>query len=159
MDAGSGAVRLPRPVFKETLSGLARAGRDGLESLAYWPGIRAGPGYRVRRVLFADRFDGFRSGAAFAALPLTSAFEIGREVHERGEILLAQIHTHRREAFHSAADDEHPISCRPGFLSVVVPRFGRGISSVSECRVYEYAGAGVWNELGRRAARGRLRVE
>ena len=159
MDAGSGTVRLPKPVLEETLSGLARAGRDGLESLAYWPGIRADSGYLVRRVLFADRFGGFSSGAAFAALPLASAFKIGQEVHERGEIVLAQIHTHPREAFHSAADDAHPISCRPGFLSVVVPRFGRGISSVSGCKVYEYAGAGRWNELAGRAARGRLRVE
>lgn len=37
-----------------------------------------------------------------------------------------QVHTHPGRAFHSETDDKFPIVHVPGFLSLVIPSFGRG---------------------------------
>ena len=142
-----GSVRLPASVFTSTIRRLALAGSENRESAAYWIGTRGGPEKTVESVVFADDYPDFQSGMFFAKSPMRTAFLIGKEIHHRGGALIAQIHTHPSEAFHSDTDNLHPISHRPGFLSVVVPSFGRDVRSIQDCRTYVYHGTGRWSEV------------
>ena len=80
------------------------------------------------------------------------------EVTERGKLdlavaltdattYLARIHSHPREAFHSAADDANPSLSHPGALSIVAPYFGetlrRGLDACSIFRRHNR----TWVEL------------
>jgi hypothetical protein len=56
---------------------------------------------------------------------------------EKGEGIRAQVHTHPREAFHSATDDAWPVVHLEGFLSLVIPDFGHGPISLERTYLAE----------------------
>lgn len=150
---------IPAAVFRHTLDRLGGSGRASSEGVAYWSGsLRRGRVGAVGGAIFADDYPGFSSSSGHASVTLDAALRIGEEVHRRGEVLLAQIHTHPREAFHSPVDDAHPISHRRGFFSLVVPRFGAGVRSIAQCRAYEHRGRGSWRALRPRTAAARFRI-
>ena len=98
----------------------------------------------------------------FAHLDLAATTSIAEQIRSRGEFLLAQLHTHPGRAFHSSVDDNHSISQRRGFLSIVVPRFGLrkfyGRQTLTGCSVNEHQGAGIWREWNSAEVRRRLKV-
>lgn len=59
----------------------------------------------------------------------------------------AQIHTHPGCAFHSATDDKWPIVSQPGFLSLVIPDFAAGPTSLERAWVGRLGTDGKWEEL------------
>lgn len=150
---------IPAPVFRRTLDRLGGSGKAASENVAYWSGtLCRGRIGTVKSAIFADDYAGFSSSSGHASVTLGSALQMGADIHRRGEILFAQIHTHPREAFHSRTDDAHPISHRRGFFSLVVPWFGAGVDSIAQCRAYEHKGGGAWRKLRRRTAAARFRI-
>jgi len=59
-------------------------------------------------------------------------------LRDRDEKLIAQLHTHRHGAAHSSGDDRMATSFHEGFLSIVAPKFARGIHRIDQCVVHEY---------------------
>ena len=134
-------------ILYDTLYHLREVGDEHREGIAYWSGILDKDKARITRAIFADSFSEFQNEQCFAHVSLDTVFRIGEEIHEKHEILFAQIHTHPGKAFHSLVDDIHPISHRLGFVSIVIPNFARNITSLSECAIFEYLGKANWNEL------------
>jgi hypothetical protein len=58
-----------------------------------------------------------------------------------------QVHTHPREAFHSATDDAFPIIHTPGFLSLVIPDFALGPVGFKDAYLTELQPDGRWREV------------
>jgi hypothetical protein len=61
--------------------------------------------------------------------------------------LLAQIHSHPAEAYHSDTDDAFPIATAAGSLSLVIPDFAARPFALPECAVYRLSATGVWEKL------------
>lgn len=61
-----------------------------------------------------------------------------RELARRDEKLLVQVHSHPGIAYHSDGDDAGAASFHEGFLSLVVPRYGRDVRHLQECAVFEF---------------------
>jgi hypothetical protein len=59
----------------------------------------------------------------------------------------AQIHTHPGEAFHSASDDRWPIVSQAGFISIVLPNFAIGRTSLENAWVGVMLRDGRWKRL------------
>jgi hypothetical protein len=59
----------------------------------------------------------------------------------------AQVHTHPAEAFHSATDDRWPIVSQAGFLSIVIPDFAEGESTLERAWIGRLQPNGTWQEL------------
>jgi hypothetical protein len=66
---------------------------------------------------------------------------------EEPQSIRAQIHTHPGEAFHSSIDDEWPIGGTAGFISIVVPRFGRGTFEPHEIYACRLTSDGAWEPV------------
>ena len=66
---------------------------------------------------------------------------------ERREGVRVQVHTHPYEAFHSATDDAYPIVQTSGFLSLVIPDFGLGPETLSNCFLCEIGATGAWRPV------------
>ncbi len=64
-----------------------------------------------------------------------------------GTGIRVQVHTHPGAAFHSPTDDEYPIIHTPGFLSLVIPRFGLGPVGFAGAFLTEIGTDGQWHEL------------
>lgn len=64
-----------------------------------------------------------------------------------GDGIRVQIHTHPREAFHSATDDQYPVIHTAGFLSLVIPNFGLGPVGFSGAYLTEIMPDGRWRAV------------
>jgi proteasome lid subunit RPN8/RPN11 len=105
------------------------------ERMVLWSGVVGGAGeLLVRSVLVPDHEpDGWR---------VDIDPEIWRSMlaalRRQDQMLIAQVHSHPGEAYHSWGDDAFPAEHCDGFLSVVVPDFGRGVEEITDCAVFEY---------------------
>jgi hypothetical protein len=155
------AVRIPDPIWSsalETVRAYASRGNEyghrGSEALVYLAGIVAGKEmvatglYRLHHAAQGDRV---------VVTPEESRWLV-KTLRARDEKLIGQIHSHRGMSGHSPGDDVGATSFHEGFLSVVVPRFGHGVTLPEHCAVLESRG-GEFFELGREQVRRRLRVE
>ncbi|MCF8379388.1 MAG: Mov34/MPN/PAD-1 family protein [Bacteroidales bacterium] len=78
----------------------------------------------------------------------------GEELHrintwlfENKMSLIAQIHSHPEEAYHSPIDDRYPIVDTFGGFSLVVPYYATGILSMKDWACYRLSEKNKWNEL------------
>jgi hypothetical protein len=73
---------------------------------------------------------------------------INKWLHENKLLLLAQIHSHPTEAYHSEMDDEYTIVSTVGGLSIVVPDFAQKRLNHHQWAYYRLDKKGQWRELG-----------
>lgn len=152
-------VHIPKSLFDDTIKNLQRSGLEDKEGIAYWTGKLNDQDAEIKNLIVADEYSEFENRELFAKIPLSSAYKIGELIHQRNEILFAQIHSHPFEAFHSFVDDNYPISHRIGFLSIVVPYFGRDVHDLQRCAIYEYLGNAEWKKLTEKEIASRFIIE
>lgn len=87
------------------------------------------------------------------------ATKMGKEMIKKGFVCLAQFHTHPgKNTEHSDYDDEHAISTRNGFLSLIAPEYGKyQPQSIQQISVHE-AWKGEWFILDNAAKTYRIQV-
>jgi len=87
------------------------------------------------------------------------ATKMGKEMINKGLVCLAQFHTHPgKNTEHSDYDDEHAISTRNGFLSLIAPEYGKYLpQSIQQISVHE-AWKGEWFILDKVAKTNRIHV-
>jgi len=68
-------------------------------------------------------------------------------LYEHEMTLIAQIHSHPTDAYHSETDDAIPIITTPGGLSLVVPDFARGPADLTTYAIFRLSESGDWKEL------------
>lgn len=73
-------------------------------------------------------------------------FELNRDLSATGLRLIAQVHSHPHEAYHSEADDRYAIVTAEGGLSLVVPDFGNASTDPATWAVYRLKGRD-WLEM------------
>lgn len=142
-------VRVPRHVLEDTKRALSDFGTRGYEGFVLWVGRMAGDVASVVDILVPpqeplrdERGVGyFVDGRVLLA--------VNQFLHARRLRLIAQVHSHPGEAYHSAADDRYAVVTREGGLSIVVPDFARGPASLGAWAVYRLT-RGTWQRLSDR---------
>lgn len=136
-------VRVARQAVDESHAHLAAAGRRGLEGMALWVGRQDGPVFDVLQA-YIPKQQGLRTAHGLAVTVF------GPELHQlnlwlyRNKLrLLAQVHSHPTEAYHSGTDDEYAIATTVGCFSLVVPDFATRAFSFGECAVYRLTKPGL----------------
>jgi hypothetical protein len=132
------AIFIPAVAWERTLAVVRTYQRESSEALVFWGGVVTGEAMQVTGVYVVGHNP---QGGAVRLTPAESRWLV-RRLREREEKLLAQVHSHGGSAFHSWGDDEKAASFHPGYLSVVVPRFGRGVRGVGDCALLEFDGGG-----------------
>ncbi len=146
---------LPQTVHLETLAHLREAGRRRREQGAFWGGLVSAEGVGLVTTLYLPRT---RNNFGWVEISDEGVLErLNQAVAERGEYLLAQVHSHPRDAFHSETDDAGAICGDPGFLSIVVPNYADRDYGPDEWAAFELTGGG-WREWDRAERRARLEV-
>ncbi len=137
-------VMVPRSIAAATQAHLQSAGRRGLEGLALWAGVQEGRLFGVREMI-APRQQGIRSDHGLAVV--VDGQELHRlnlHLYKSGLRLLAQIHSHPTEAYHSAMDDEFAIATALGSFSLVVPDFARHPLHLERCAIFRLTPRPWW---------------
>lgn len=127
---------------------LQTTGWDRCEEAALLAGYVAGRSVGVVTTALLPYTDHLGGGCA---LPLDVTARCLDFVKRKGQILLAQIHTHPgRGCGHSATDDDWAICDSEGFFSIVVPCFGRfGLDRIfaGDAHIHERMATGEWRRL------------
>lgn len=145
-------LRIPDDIWDKALEtmeiyatlGSSELGERGSEGLVYLGGVVAGDEvlvtglYRLNHEPQGDR----------VVVTLEEARWLLKSLRARDEKLVGQLHSHRGRAGHSPGDDVWATSFHEGFLSIVVPSFGAGVTRPTDCAVLEYRG-GRFVELAR----------
>jgi proteasome lid subunit RPN8/RPN11 len=150
-------VTVAAGVVEGTLTELREGGAEGCERLVLWLGRRRAGGFNVTAGLVPpqecerDRFFVAPSG-------MTAVFD---ELRRERLMIVAQVHSHPGDAFHSEADDELAMVRHEGAFSIVVPRFARGVSVPSFLRdaaVFRLSADNIWEPLSNLQAHQALEV-
>ena len=141
------SVRVPRELALGAHDYLRRVGQHGAEGFALWAGELQDDVFRVTRTRIpAQRHLRMKSGI----LVLVEAEELFRTnmwLYKEGLTLVAQLHSHPTDAYHSETDDAMPIVAAAGGLSLVVPYFARRPFSLTDYAVYRLMSEEGWVEL------------
>jgi hypothetical protein len=152
------AVLVPTRIAAETQRFLQTVGLQRQEGLVLWVGKVLDKKVRVTQ-LFVPRQRGIHTAdGVCAVVDSDEMYRINVELFKSGLRLIAQIHSHPTEAYHSETDDEHAIANTIGCLSLVVPDFGAGDFNLANTAVYRLSQSGEWVELDQRSADALIRL-
>jgi len=140
-------VRVSRACVEQAHSHLRRVGEMGLEGFALWAGELDGDTFLVRANIIPEQ-RGLRSDLGVCVVvDGDELHRINVWLYEHGMTLIAQLHSHPEEAYHSSTDDTYPIATTNGSLSLVIPYFARASFSLTDCAVYRLLPPRRWVEL------------
>lgn len=141
-------VTVDRAVVRATLSAMQEFGKRGAECLVLWLGnVKAGSA-RVRRAILPEQQAISDENGVGYFVSSETLFALNRALAESGLQLIAQVHSHPSEAYHSRADDRYAIVTSEGGLSLVVPDFGHAPADPASWAVYRLR-QGDWQPLSR----------
>lgn len=143
-------VALPAANAAETQKHLRATGKRGLEGMALWVGLVDGPAARITEVIIPKQ-QGHRTDHGLAvSVPGDELHRINVHLYKTKQRLIAQVHSHPTEAFHSAMDDRYAIATALGSFSIVVPDFAAGPFDVREFATYRLlTGRWPWDRAPR----------
>lgn len=126
---------IPQPIIDATAAYLKQYGVQDCEGIAYWAGsVGANRSVAVQTLVLVNH----EPQGAGVRVTREEARKLVRVLAEFDLKLLAQVHSHPGDAFHSHGDDEHATSFHEGFVSAVVPRYATDDTSLYDWAVHEY---------------------
>jgi hypothetical protein len=135
-------LKLTAAQLEDTFAELRRCGDGRRECQMLWTGQWDHPDIvtNVVHPIHEARGDGFQ-------LDDTWLTEFWNELARTKSGIWAQVHTHPQRAFHSPTDDTWPIIRTPGFVSLVIPRFAIGATSLKDAFLTVVRDDGGWEEV------------
>lgn len=128
-----------------TWSLMREPGLDGFEAAVLWIGRAvARDRAAVMRVVRPQQWATRTAEGVGVALDPDALTDLILSLHN--EIVLARLHTHPTDAYHSHVDDNNTVIGHPGAISIVVPDFAAGPPDLDACSV-NVLDAGGWREI------------
>jgi proteasome lid subunit RPN8/RPN11 len=139
-------LHVHRSVLKQTGDFLRRYGEHGAEGLVLWAGTIEGGIGSIDRVIFPEQNPIQDETGVGYFVTAQTLFKLSRYLEKEKLRLIAQVHSHPTDAYHSEADDRYAIVTESGGFSLVVPDFARAPMQFDTCAIYRLRGAD-WMEL------------
>jgi hypothetical protein len=139
-------IKIPKSLLNTSLSEIKNKALDKHEGFALWLGRRSGEAAGLVTEVFVPEYN---SGALFYRITDIGDEQLIRHLKDKKLVVLAQIHSHPEEAFHSKTDDELATVNYIGGLSFVVPDFGLTTDTLNfskRSKVYKLEHGGFWKE-------------
>jgi hypothetical protein len=154
---GIRSVAVDFRVIESTIKALQIFGKRRLEGLVLWLGqVEPGRAHVIRALVPDQQSVSDEEGIGYFVEGET-LFKLNQVLSETGLRLIAQVHSHPSEAYHSATDDRYAIVTADGGFSLVVPNFGKAPADPSSWAVYRLVG-GDWKELASEEVRNLFEV-
>jgi hypothetical protein len=138
----------------ETIRFLRATGLNGNEGFVLWAGKTELPSaFRFIRAVIPTQTALKTDTGLLVTVEGTELFRINKFLHQQGETLAGQVHTHPTDAYHSDTDDTYPLVTLVGALSVVIPHFARQAPvDMDEWAWYRLSEAGSWDWIDNETA-------
>ena len=151
-------VFIPKEFIESVYREFQETGEEGYERLALFAGNKNGPVFTVTNLIFPTQHltKGPR-GVSF----YVNGIELERIsgwLYENSCHLIAQVHSHPGEAYHSEADDELAIVTATGGISIVVPDYGNSDTCFSNSAFYRLLPGSGWTEQSQEQIRSLIQI-
>lgn len=134
-------------LWNQMIGELRKRGGNGRhESGAFLLGIECENYREVREIVYYDELDPMAYASGECVLHGTSFARLWAMCRDRNLSVVADIHTHPREAFQSAADRTNPMVAIAGHIAIIVPDFASGPDLKGRLKIFEYRGQHSWTE-------------
>ena len=133
---------VPASIVRQTERGLRRAARDGYEVFVLWSGTDEGTAFRVRNAHLPRQSSYKTRTGLLVRVDGEALHRLNTWLYAHEEILVAQVHAHPTDAFHSDTDDAYPIVTSLGGFSIVAPDFARDGLFTHETAAYRLTETG-----------------
>jgi len=136
---------VPSTLALEVHAHLAYTGDLGLEGFALWAGVAQEDTFLVQHAIIPAQH-GLRSADGLCVtVDGAELHRINVWLFEHYLTLIAQLHSHPTEAYHSPTDDAFCVVTAVGCLSIVVPDFASQPFDLARCAVYRLTKHGWLN--------------
>lgn len=133
--------------LSEAIDFLQYAGGKGVEAVALFAGIEVDKIFQIKEVILPKQLGYILEEGLMYAVEGEELHRINVWLYENDMKLIAQIHSHPKEAYHSEADDRFPIVDTYGGVSIVVPNFASGKVLLKDCAIYRLSLNKTWDKL------------
>lgn len=139
-------VFVTREIINQTLGWLREAGLHFSEATVLWAGQFMDPNKFMVLTALSPSQTVLRSAHGVGYMVNgDELFRINKWLFENGRVLLAQIHSHPTDAYHSDTDDDYPMVTAVGHYSIVVPFFAQDLYlDFFTCAFYRLSCSGKW---------------
>lgn len=145
--SGIEKVSIPKVLLSEAQLFLRKVGATGREGMILWVGHADGGHFQVANFLIPRQKGLKTKDGVCVVVDADEMHRINVELFQSGLRLIAQVHTHPSDAYHSDTDDEYAIATTAGCLSLVIPDFATREFHLSDCAVYRLDKEGSWLRL------------
>lgn len=139
-------IRLPGRVVNETMTFLRSRGEDACEGVVLWVGHLGHAEYHLLHAVVPKQTPIITNDGVGYFVDGTELHRLNLWLRENGLTLLAQVHSHPGEAYHSDTDDRWAVVTKLGGLSLVVPDFAREPFDLERLAAYRLTRAG-WQAI------------
>lgn len=126
---------------------LKYAGQKGVEAVSLFAGVENNNVFHIREVIIPKQSSYIMEQGLMYAVENDELYRINLWLYENKMSLIAQIHSHPTEAYHSSTDDRYPIVDTYGGVSIVVPYFAQGKMSIYDWAIYRLSLSKAWLRL------------
>ena len=136
-------LKISREHLRETIYILQQAGLKKHEGIVLWFAHKNGRVCRCFEPLHRAKLDMFH-------IPRQGIEQILKICRVERVRLVAQVHSHPGEAFHSLADDRWAIPRQVGALSIVLPYFAAGVTEenfIDQAAVFTLSATNSWDQV------------
>ncbi|MBI1183584.1 hypothetical protein GC194_04900 [bacterium] len=137
---------------------MAHKGTSGMEGVALFAGRIDNDRALVKETIIPEQENGDMEDGLYFSVGQRELKRIARYLYSRGLILIAQIHSHPADAYHSAADDRYPIITELGAISIVVPDFANSPINYLNWAYYRLIGRLQWEKLSNREISKQIKI-
>lgn len=144
--------------INEAYSFLKEVGDKSFEAVALFAGNTEGNTALIKKVICPLQ-EGSRSKQGLLyTVEGEELHRINVWLYKNKLKLIAQIHSHPNEAFHSETDDKFPIVCTFGGLSIVVPDFAQAPINYLDWMYYRLLPESNWKELSKSELKNLIKI-
>ncbi len=133
---------VPSSVIDASDEALRKAGGSGHELFVLWTGSLSDHRFTIQHVYVPQQRSYRGEEGLHVRVEADDLNLLNRWLFENRQALAVQVHSHPRDAYHSATDDTYPIVTALGGLSIVVPDFGRAGIKSARLAVYRLTKGG-----------------
>lgn len=151
-------LRVPVQVIMDGYEFMRSAGRLRLEGMVLWAGKQRDRIFTVTELIVPKQQGLSTADGVCAIVEADELARLNMHLYRNSLELVAQVHTHPTEAYHSLTDDEYAIATTIGCFSIVVPNFAVVNYALAQCAVYRLDFGGEWLEVDESQAPNRIVV-
>lgn len=151
-------IAIPKEVLKKTMDAVREAGNGNMERFCLWLAPRSeNHNVRISELYIPEQYSSPSGGRVI--ISENALEDLNRYLFAKGLAIVAQVHSHPEEAFHSWIDDLEYIATTEGSYSIVIPYFGRvWFSDITKFAFYVLHD-GDWIEMDRDEVRSIFEVK